>query len=483
MNTPIFNHLKRYVDTKPVSFYMPGHKHGRGLPQEFIDYIPQIDVTEIPGTDNLHFPESIIKESQDLAAQLFGADQTFFLINGSSCGILASILTLCNHNEKLIVGRNCHKSVVAALTLAGAIPVYVSPEYNEEFGVSAHITPQSIEKALKENPDAKGVFITSPNFYGVCSDIREISKICHQYGKPLLVDEAHGPHLKFHQELPESAMDGGADICIQSAHKTLLALTQASFLHLRSDLIDINILKHILVMIQSTSPSYILMASLDIAREIVAERGEELLGELLENIKTFKLKMQVLTRLSIVDENTNVFDFDPTRLVIHCRKLGISGFDLDRELRNRFNVQPELCDLYNVVFITTMDNIKEDFDALFNALVIIHEENKYRDELPLKNMRLDVIPEQIFLPSEAFSMQSVRVPLSESLGRISTASVVPYPPGIPVLCPGEEITQHSIDYIEMILNLGGSVNNIDSARTIEVVAKADVEQYEQDHAE
>jgi arginine/lysine/ornithine decarboxylase len=235
-------------------------------------------------------------------------------------------------------------------------------------------------------------------------------------------------------------------------------------------------------MIQTTSPSYILMSSLDIAREILATDGERLLGELLDNIRLFKLKMQVLDRLSIVDKRTNVFDFDQTRLVIHCRRLGISGFDLDKELRNKFNVQPELCDLYNVVFITTMDNVKEDFDALFNALVVIHEENKYREELSLKNMRLDVIPNRKYAPSEAFSMTSVRVPLSESESRISTASVVPYPPGIPVLCPGEEITKASIEYIEMILDLGGSVNNIDSERTIEVVAKADIEQYEEENA-
>ena len=464
MNTPIFNYLKRYADTNPVSFYMPGHKHGRGLPQEFIDYMAKIDLTEIPGTDNLHFPETIIKEAQDLTAQLFGADKTFFLINGSSCGIFASILTLCKRGDKLIIGRNCHKSVIASLTLAGAIPVYLSPEYDEEHGISAQITPQSIEKALKENKDAKGVLITSPNFYGVCSDIREIAKICRNSGVPLVVDEAHGPHLKFHAELPESAMEGGADICIQSAHKTLSALTQSSFLHLRSDLIDAKLLKHYLVMIQSTSPSYILMASLDIAREIVATKGEKLLGELLENIKDFKNKMRNLPRFSIADKNS-----DPTRLVIHSRKLGITGFELDRQLRTRFNVQPELCDLYNVVLITTMDNIKEDFDALFNALEIIHEENKARAELGLKNMRLDNIPEQVFLPADAFGMKSERVPLSKSLGRISTATIVPYPPGIPVLCPGEKITQHSIEYIEMILDLGGNVNNIDEQRTIEIV--------------
>ena len=470
-DTPIFTALKKYVDSKPTSFYMPGHKHGRGFPQEFIDYIPQIDVTEIPGTDNLHFPESIIKEAQDLTAELFGAKHSFFTINGSSCGIMATIMCLCKHGDKLVVGRNCHKSVIAALTLAGAIPVYISPEYNEEFGISAHITPEAIEKALLDNPDSKGVLITSPNFYGVCSDIREISKVCHKYKLPLIVDEAHGPHLKFHEKLPESAMEGGADICIQSAHKTLLALTQASFLHVNSEFINLTKLKHYLVMLQSTSPSYILMASLDIARHIVAEKGERLLGELLENIDLLKEKMQKLSKLSIADEKTDVFNFDPTRIVVHTRKLGITGFELDRLLRTRFNVQPELCDLYNVVFITTMDNNKEDFEALFNALSVIHEENKNRDELPLKNMRLDVIPEQVYLPAKAFSLASKRVALSEAEGRISTAAVVPYPPGIPVLCPGEKISKHSVEYIEMILDLGGNVNNIDAARTIEVTAK------------
>jgi len=470
-DAPIFTALKEYVDSKPVSFYMPGHKHGRGLPQEFIDYIPQIDVTEIPGTDNLHFPEGIIKDAQDLAAQLFGAKQTYFLINGSSCGILATITALCKNGDKFIVGRNCHKSVIAALTLAGAVPVYISPEYNEEYGISAHITPQAVKNALDENPDAKGVLITSPNFYGVCSDIREISKICHSRKKPLVVDEAHGPHLKFHPKLPESAMQGGADICIQSAHKTLLALTQASFLHVNSELIDLNTLKHVLVMIQSTSPSYILMASLDIARKIVAEKGEKLLEELLGNIDELKQKMQSLSGLSIADNRADLFDFDPTRIVVHTRKLGITGFELDRQLRTRFNVQPELCDLYNVVFITTMDNNKSDFDALFNALSVIHEENKSRNELPLRNMRLDLIPQQAYLPAEAFSMKSERVPLADSEGRISTVSVVPYPPGIPVLCPGEKISKASIEYIEMILDLGGNVNNIDSARTVEVAVK------------
>ena len=468
MNTPIFNYLKNYTDTNPVSFYMPGHKHGRGFPQEFLDYAVKIDTTEIPGSDNLHFPETIIKEAQDLTAELFGADKSFFIINGSTCGIQASILTLCTRGDKFIIGRNCHKSVISALILAGAIPVFVSPEYDEEFGVSAQISPRSIEKALAENPDSKGVLITSPNFYGVCSDIREISKICHKHGVPLVVDEAHGPHLKFHSGLPESAMEGGADICIQSAHKTLLALTQSSFLHLRSNLVDAALLKHYLVMIQSTSPSYILMASLDIAREIVATKGEKLLGELLENINDFKAKMKNLPKLSIADKNA-----DPTRLVIHSRKLGITGFELDRQLRTRFNVQPELCDLYNVVFITTMDNIKADFDALFNALRTIHEENKTRAELPLKNMRLDEIPERAFLPADAFRMKNERIPLSDSLGRVSTATIVPYPPGIPVLCPGEKISAHSIEYIKMILDLGGNVNNIDENRTIEVVVGAE----------
>ncbi|MCL2845051.1 MAG: aminotransferase class I/II-fold pyridoxal phosphate-dependent enzyme [Chitinivibrionia bacterium] len=469
-NTPIFTALKNYVDTKPTSFYMPGHKHGRGFPQDFIDYIPQIDITEIPGTDNLHFPEGIIKEAQELTAELFGAKHSFFLINGSSCGILATVMALCKHGDKLVVGRNCHKSVIAALTLAGAIPVYISPEYNEEYGISAHITPEAVKKALGENPDAKGVLITSPNFYGVCSDIREISKVCHQHKLPLIVDEAHGPHLKFHAKLPESAMEGGSDICIQSAHKTLLALTQASFLHVNSELINLTTLKHYLVMLQSTSPSYILIASLDIARQIVAEKGEKLLGELQENIDELKIKMKNLPKLSIADQNADVFNFDPTRIVVHSRKLGISGFELSKQLIERFNVYPELCDAFNVVFITTMDNNKADFEALFNALSVIHEENKNRPELPMKDLRLDIIPERAFLPKEAFEMKSERVSLSNAVGRISTAAVVPYPPGIPVLCPGEKISKHSVEYIQMILDLGGNVNNIDAARTIEVVA-------------
>ncbi|MDR2572457.1 MAG: aminotransferase class I/II-fold pyridoxal phosphate-dependent enzyme [Oscillospiraceae bacterium] len=467
---PIFTALKEFVDTDPVSFYMPGHKHGRGFSRDFIHYIPKIDITDMPDIDDLHYPNGFIKDAQELAASLFGADKTYFLINGSSCGIMAAILSLCKRNEKIIIGRNCHKSVVSALTLGGAVPVYISHEYSREYGIITHISPESVEKAITKNPDCKCVFITSPGYYGICSDIQAIADICQKYNKPLVVDEAHGSHLKFHPELPESAMESGADICIQSAHKTLAALTQTAYLHVKSNLIDFYPLEQYLSMFQTTSPSYVLMASLDFARKELAEKGKQLLTLLLKNIRQFKVKMQALPRLSIINKNTDIFDIDMTRIVINCRKLGVSGFDLGYKLRSRFNIRSEMCDLHNIVLITTMYNTKDDFDALFNALTVLYNENKHLEESALfTDINSEAIPMRKYIPAEAFSMASERISLRQACGRISAVSIVLYPPGIPVLCPGEIISEAIIRYIEMVLESNGTINNIDNKCTIEVV--------------
>ncbi|MDD4496254.1 MAG: aminotransferase class I/II-fold pyridoxal phosphate-dependent enzyme, partial [Eubacteriales bacterium] len=278
--TPLYDALIEYCGKGAIPFHMPGHKQGRGLPKSFFDTLSQIDLTELPGLDNLHWPEGADKKAQELAAEAFRAEHSYFLVNGSSSGLLASAMTICSPGKRVLVQRDSHISVVNGLMLAGAEPVFPKNGINADFGITDALEIYEVEKALEKNPDIAGVILTRPSYYGVCSDLQKIVELCHQYGKPVAVDEAHGAHLGFADFLPPSAMDCGADISVQSAHKTLPSLTQSAYLHLQGDLIDRQKLEFYLRVFQSTSPSYLLMASLDICRAIMQQEGAHLLDSL-----------------------------------------------------------------------------------------------------------------------------------------------------------------------------------------------------------
>ncbi|MCR4435012.1 MAG: aminotransferase class I/II-fold pyridoxal phosphate-dependent enzyme [Clostridiales bacterium] len=469
-NVPLYNAVMRYSNSAPVAFHMPGHKLGKGIPEELLKNPALLDVTEIPGTDNLHFPEGPIKEAQDLAAQVFFADKTYFLVNGSTGGIHSMMMAVCRPGDKLIVGRDCHKSVIGGMMLGGIKPVYVKPEYESDFGVPSVISPEKLEEALRQNPDAAGVLITRPNYYGICSDIEEIARIVHAHGKILMVDEAHGAHLGFHHRLPVCAMQAGADICVQSAHKTLPAFTQGAYLHVKSPRVDVDRLEFYLRTLQTSSPSYVLMAFLDIAREIMAQRGKELMERLLGHIDWFKAAVEEDGRMDFLDAVTaGRGRLDNTRLVVHMKRAKVTGFETERLLREHFNIQVEMSDYYNVVCIATTADRREDFEKLRRALGEVCRRSE--DNPPLDRMGFMGwdIPEIKIELKDIMKYKGVKVKLCDSVGKTSLEMVTPYPPGIPALCPGETISARTVEHIKRIADLGGIVNGLSSQREIRVV--------------
>lgn len=545
-NTPIYNYLREYAKQNINIFHMPGHKLTKGMPYELAQDILKLDVTEIDGTDNLHYPEGIIKEAEELAAKAFGADKTFFLVNGSTCGIQAAIMSVCARGQKIIIGRDSHKSVVSGLILSGAEPVFVYPQYNCEFGITTSITAESIEKSLCQHPDAVAVLITRPNYYGICSDIEKISSIVHAYNKLLIVDEAHGAHLAFNEKLPPSAIKYGADICIQSAHKTLPAVTQGAYLHVKGSRVDIDKLKFNLTMFQTSSPSYIIMSYLDIARELMELYGKTKLNNLLDEISWFKqqlkkypeykiLSNEVLLNRNSVKSNLTQWDLDysslnqdsrtkaihnseyignseattkskfvssiysqintirnsveweiilhdPTRLVINISQLGISGYYGEKLLREKFKTQVEMADYENLVFITTIADNHDTFSRLLESLAklsdMMHKEKTQREKSQneksykekLGNETPFYFGENIgLLPYEAYIAQKEEVPIEESCERICAGVITPYPPGIPVLYPGEIIKKNQIDYLISIIQAGGKINGISRNKCVQVV--------------
>ena len=361
------------------------------------------------------------------------------------------ILAVVKDGDKIIVPRNVHKSVTSGIILSGAIPVFVEPEIDKKLGIAHGVTPETIEQSLKENPDAKAVLIINPTYYGVATDIKKIADIVHSYNIPLIVDEAHGPHLAFSNKLPMSAIDAGADICAQSTHKIIGSLTQGSLLHINSKYVDPKKVQQILNLLQTTSPSYILMASLDCARRQIALEGKELLGKAIELCKYTRNEINKIPGFYCFGEEVlgkpGSYAFDPTKLTISSRELGITGFELDTILADKYHIQMELSDFYNVLAVGSFGDTKEGMDKLLNALREISDEY-YGKREPIQDF-LDIpnIPKKILNPREAFYSNKVSIALKESIGKISGEFLLAYPPGIPVLCPGEEITKEVIEYV------------------------------------
>jgi arginine decarboxylase len=474
LDVPILDGIKRYISSNPIPFHMPGHKMGRGFKKGYFDQITAMDLTEIPLLDNLHFPDGIIKEAQELAAKAFGAEHTFFLVNGSTCGIHAIIRTICKPGDKLMVGRDCHKSIINGMMLAGVEPYYITPGFDKDSGIPAAISPEKVREAFEKSHDCAGILITRPNYYGVCSDLESIAKIAASYGKVLAVDEAHGAHLKFNNKLPRCAMDLGADICVQSAHKTLPAFTQGAYLHVKSEKIDLEKLKSILGMLQTTSPSYIIMSSLDYSRAVMEAEGEALLESLLENIERFEASLNIFNEFSILSGiNIDNFRTDRTRLTINVSRTGLSGFEVERILRFDYNIQVEMSDTGNIVCIATVSDTREDFQRLYLALADIRnrvvKEGKISDINIYTCYGMYEVSEQVASLSEAFNLRSKKVKLKCAAGMIAKGTITPYPPGIPAVCPGERIRQDVVDALLSFLTQGGNINGIGKDYEIEVI--------------
>ncbi|MBS5885368.1 aminotransferase class I/II-fold pyridoxal phosphate-dependent enzyme [Clostridium sp.] len=453
--TPLFDALKEYVDRDTLPFHVPGHKKGVGIDKEFKNFIGEnpfkIDVTVFKLVDSLHHPTGPIKKAQELVADAYESHASFFSIHGTSGAIQAMILAVVNDGDKIIVPRNVHKSVTSGIILSGAVPVFMEPEIDKKLGIAHGVKPETVEKTLKENPDAKAVLIINPTYYGVATDIKKIADIVHSYDIPLIVDEAHGPHLAFSEKLPMSALKAGADICAQSTHKIIGSLTQGSLLHVKSKYVDPKRVQQILNLMQTTSPSYIIMASLDCARRQIALEGKDLLQKTIELCKYTRDEINKIPGFYCFGEEVlgkpGSYSFDPTKLTISSRELGITGFELDMILADKYHIQMELSDFYNVLAVGSFGDTKEGMDRLLSALKEISNDYYGKKESVQDFLDIPAIPRKILNPREAFYSDKISIPLNESIGKISGEFLLAYPPGIPVLCPGEEITQEVVDYV------------------------------------
>lgn len=444
---------------------MPGHKGGPGAAGPCLDLfgpgVYRADLVGIEEMDDFHAPSGCIAEAQALAAQAWGADQSFFLVNGTSCGLQALVLAVCGPGDKLVIPRTVHRSVVGGLILSGAIPVYIEPEVNPDFGLALGVTPAAVDRALAANPDAKGVLIVSPTYYGVVSDISSIAAVAHRYGVPLLVDEAHGAHLGFSPDVPESAIHIGADGAAQGAHKTIGSLSQASILHLKGDRIPASRVRHYLRLLQTTSPSYVLLASLDGARWLLANEGSQRLRRVLDLAGTVRGAVEELggerrgLRWLELDPATGPFGTDPTRVTINLAGTGLTGHYVERTLRWEFGVQIELSDAGNIVLLLSLGDTAESIGAFTGAFRRIIEEAPAAPG-PASGLTgtLPPTPPMVMSPAEASVRPAARVAIGRAQGQVSGEMIAAYPPGIPVIYPGEVFTPEVVDYLRRAVAAG-----------------------------
>jgi arginine decarboxylase len=407
----------------------------------------------------LHQPIGVILEAQQLAADAFGADATYFSVQGTSTVIMTMILSACSHGDKIIVPRNVHKSILSAIIFAGARPVFLSPVRDTNLGIDHGVTTRSVRRALERHPDAAAVLIINPTYYGVCTHLKEIVDLVHEYDIPVLVDEAHGALIHFSDELPLSAMQAGADMAATSIHKLGGSMTQSSILNIRNGLVNPHRVQTILSLLMTTSTSYPLLASLDTARRQLAIHGKELAERTVQLAKKARMAINEISGLYSFGEELlgeeATFDYDSTKLTIHVRHLGITGYDAENWLREHYNLEVELSDMYNILCLVTPGDDEESIGILLEALQDMsdayHADSREILEIVVK---IPEIPHLALTPRDAFYGETELVPFKESAGRIIAEFIYVYPPGIPILLPGEVISQENIDYIVDHLEVG-----------------------------
>ena len=465
---PLVDALTAYIGEGLEPFHMPGHKGGKGFSMPFKELLLSMDQTEVPGLDNLHGPEGAIRDAQQYAARAFGSDACFFLVNGSSAGIHGMLQAAAAPGEKLLIPRNAHKSVWDGLVITGAQPIYLQPEMDEAQGLAGQITPAQVHQALEQHPDIKGLLLVHPNYYGMGGDIHGIAAVLHAHGKLLLADEAHGAHFSFHPALPPSAGTAGADAWVQSAHKTLPALTQSAYLHLRKGRINADRLTAALRMMQSTSPSYLLMASLDYARAYMETEGYERLDQVISHLFFVRKSLEDLGIGAHTRYNgSSICWMDPTRLVLDVSDLNCTGFEAERILRGH-GVQPEMSDISRVVCICTAADTKISFERLIAACRALRRDPCLHKKTQVLSFSRE-IPEQVLTPREAFYCSWEWLALEQAQGRICAGLAGAYPPGIPRFCPGERLDWIGIEELLHQRSQGAQFFGLDGAGRVPVV--------------
>lgn len=450
-NSPIHEALLKHKSDRVVHFDVPGHKGGRGTPEltEFLGVdCMKVDVNSMKPLDNLIHPVSVIKAAEELAAEAFGASAAFLMVNGTTAAVQAMIMSTCKAGEKIIMPRNVHRSAINSLVVCGAIPVYINPGVNHTLGIPLGMSVEEIKKAIKKNPDAKAIFVNNPTYYGICSNLKEIVSLAHQNGMLVLVDEAHGVHFYFGENQPINAMAAGADMAAASMHKTGGSLTQSSFLLCNND-VDPGYVRQIINLTQTTSGSYLLMSSLDIARKHMYLHGKEIVEKtiaLAEYARTEVNKLGGYYAFStdIIDGDT-VFDFDRTKLSVHTGEIGLAGIEVFDLLQEEYDIQIEFGDIGNFLAIITAGDRAFEIERLISALAEI--KRRYgKDKVGMLNHEY-INPNVVLTPQKAFYSDKRSVTLRESVHHIAGEFVMCYPPGIPILAPGERITKDIIDYI------------------------------------
>jgi arginine decarboxylase len=456
--TPLFTGLVEHAKKNPTQFHIPGHKKGNGMDPEFRAFVGDnalsIDLINIGPLDDLHQPKGMIKKAQDLAAEAFGADHTFFSVQGTSGAIMTMVMSVCGPGDKILVPRNVHKSVMSAIVFSGATPIFIHPEIDPVLGISHGITPESVEKALEQHPEAKAVLVINPTYFGIAGDLRKIVEIAHSHDIPVLVDEAHGVHIHFHEGLPLSAMQAGADMAATSVHKLGGSMTQSSVLNVREGLVSPKRVQAILSMLTTTSTSYLLLASLDTARKRLAIEGKELIEKTIHLAEKTRDQINEIENLRCVGREilgtAATYDMDPTKLIVSVKDLGITGYDVEKWLREKFNIEVEMSDLYNILCIITPGDTKDDLQKLVDALQELSNECSHQSEdIANPAVLLPDIPVLALTPRDAFYAETEVVPFEESAGRIIAEFLMVYPPGIPIFIPGEIITEDNLKYIKM----------------------------------
>lgn len=449
---PIYEALQTFRHMRVVPFDVPGHKHGRGNP-ELTAFLGEqcvgIDVNSMKPLDNLCHPVSVIREAEELAADAFGAAYAFLMVGGTTSCVQSMVLSTCKRGDKIILPRNVHRSVINALVLCGAVPVYVNPEVDRSLGISLGMRREQVAKAIAENPDAVAVLVNNPTYYGICSDIKAIVKMAHEAGMYCLADEAHGTHFYFGAGMPTSAMEAGADMSSVSMHKSGGSLTQSSLLLIGPN-INKGYIRQIINLTQTTSASYLLMSSLDISRRNLALRGKEVFSKVVGMADYARQEINAIGGYyafgrDLVNGNS-VFDFDLTKLSVHTRDIGLAGIEVYDILRDEYDIQIEFGDIGNILAYLSIGDRPQELERLVSALAEIRRLYQ-KDSRGLMSQEY-IDPQVVTSPQEAFYAKKKSLPLRESVGQVCSEFVMCYPPGIPILAPGERITPEILDYIE-----------------------------------
>jgi arginine decarboxylase len=487
--TPYFDVLLDYVDSGVIPFHTPGHMQGHGMDPAFRQFVGDnvlaIDLTQIRGLDDLLQPSEAIAEAQRLAAEAYDADNSFFLINGSTSGNQIMMMAAANPGDEIALPRNAHKSALGGLIMSGVRPIYMQPEVDETLHMDHTVTPEIVRRTLAEHPGVRAVYVVSPTYYGVAADLEGIARVAHAHGVPLLVDEAWGPHFHFHPALPIDALEAGADLCINSTHKMLGSMSQTAMLHHKGPRVPIDRLKAVVKLFLSTSPNLVLVASLDVARRQMAIDGRALLSRTIDLSNDVRRRLNAIPGVYCFGEELRgrpgVFALDPTKITVTVKDLGYTGYEAEEILRRRYNVQCELADLFNCLALFTIGTTSEAADRFVYGVSELAREDRPIDvfspsgvlerRLKTGTYALPKMPPVRMSPREAFLAPTEFVRFKASAGRICAEVITPYPPGIPVLSPGEEITPEIVDYLDLELDAGVRMQGPYDAelRTIRVV--------------